>query len=259
METLRPADLAREHALSTQAVRNYERDGFIPPAERTRSGYRVYTAVHAAALRTFLALVAAHGRAGGGEIMIAIHDGRLDDALGIVAVGHRQLLHDRSTLESVRSAADHLTSVPDTSRPETLTVGELAHRLGVTPATLRNWEDVGILTPARDPVTDYRVYVADDVRDAELARLLRRGGYPLDHIATVVEQVRGAGGTRALAAALEDWRRRLTARGRALLRAAARLDDYLGLRETPTPLGPVGEPRFLLRAARDGSEFRSRS
>ena len=32
-----PADLAREHGLSTQAVRNYESDGFLPAAERTAS------------------------------------------------------------------------------------------------------------------------------------------------------------------------------------------------------------------------------
>ena len=31
----RPVDLAREHGLSAQAVRNYERDGYIPAAGRT--------------------------------------------------------------------------------------------------------------------------------------------------------------------------------------------------------------------------------
>ena len=55
--TYHPADLARQHGISTQAVRNYERDRLLPAAERTPSGYRVYTATHAQALRTFLALV----------------------------------------------------------------------------------------------------------------------------------------------------------------------------------------------------------
>ncbi|MEE2048253.1 MerR family DNA-binding transcriptional regulator, partial [Nocardiopsis tropica] len=57
---MRPSDLAHEHGISTQAVRNYERDGFLPPAERTPSGYRIYTEAHAAALRAYLALVTAH-------------------------------------------------------------------------------------------------------------------------------------------------------------------------------------------------------
>lgn len=232
MITLRPSDLAREHGLSAQAVRNYERDGFLPPAERTPTGYRIYTEVHAAALRAFLALVAAYGHATGGRIMNAVHDGDLDDALLVIDRGHEQVLRDRETLTAVKNAVDHLLAEPGVERPNApgpLTIGELAHRLDVTPATLRNWEGVGILVPARDPATGYRVFRAGDVRDAELAHLLRRGGYPLEHIAMVVRQVRTAGGTEPLAEALDDWRRRLTARGLAMLDASGRLGGYLSV------------------------------
>ncbi|URN16687.1 MULTISPECIES: TioE family transcriptional regulator [Streptomyces] len=294
MRTLRPVDLAREHGISTQAVRNHERDGFIPPAERTRSGYRVYTELHAAALRAYLSLVRAYGHATAGQIMTALHHDRLDDALTAVDRGHDQLLRDRQTLDAVRAAVDHLTRAPGAvagrgeatgavtgrsegpgatpgrsagpsavagrsgapgaaparsagpgavaGRPEVpgtvasrvagsgpLSVGELARRLRVTPATLRNWEAAGVLAPGRDPLTGHRVFRAPDVRDAELAHLLRRGGHPLRHIATVVRQVRTAGGTDALAAALDDWRGKLTARGLAMLDAAAHLGRYLTL------------------------------
>ncbi|MEV6385155.1 TioE family transcriptional regulator [Streptomyces sp. NPDC051773] len=239
MISLRPSDLAREHGLSTQAVRNYERDGFLPAAGRTRSGYRVYTEAHAAALRAFLSLVPAYGHSAAGRIMRAMHEDALDDALTIVDQGHAQLLRDRETLDAVRDAVDHLTAASEgaeymatansdlRTRPAPLTVGELARRLDVTPATLRNWEDAGILTPARDPLTGYRLYRPADVRDAELAHLLRRGDHPLDHIATVVRQIRTAGGTDALSAALDDWRRRLTVRGLAMLDASAHLSRYL--------------------------------
>jgi DNA-binding transcriptional MerR regulator len=227
---VRPSDLAREHGLSTQAVRNYERDGFIPPAERTRSGYRVYTEVHAAALRAYLALVAAYGYPATGQIMTALHDGALDDALIVIDRGHGQMLRDRDTLDAVREAIGDLPAGPDNAPGSgTWTIGELARRLRVTPATLRKWESAGILAPARDPATGYRVFRASDTRDAELAHLLRRGGYPLDHIATVVQQVRTAGGTEALSRALGDWQRRLTAQGVAMLDAASRLSHYLSL------------------------------
>ncbi|MFJ9615954.1 TioE family transcriptional regulator [Streptomyces noursei] len=239
MITLRPTDLAREHGISAQAVRNYERDGFLPPAERTRSGYRIYTAVHAAALRAFLALVPAYGHATGGQIMHALHRDALDDALTLIDRGHHQLLRDRETLDAVREAVDHLTAESDAAKApagalaapaEARTIGELAHRLGVTPATLRKWEGAGILVPARDRVTGYRLFRAGDIRDAELAHLLRRGGYPLDHISTVVQRIRTAGGTDTLADALDDWQRKLTARGLAMLGAAALLDAYLRVR-----------------------------
>jgi DNA-binding transcriptional MerR regulator len=251
---LRPSDLARAHGISAQAVRNYERDGCLPPAERTGSGYRIYTESHAAALRTFLALVPAYGHATGVRIMNAVHEGALDDALAAIDSGHNRLLRDRETLAAVREALDHLTARGAAGTAAGLgagaksaasgarTVGSVARRLRVTPATLRNWEDAGILSPARDPATGYRVFGADDIRDAELAHLLGRGGYPLERIAGVVRQIRTAGGTDALAGALADWQQKLTARGLAMLDAAARLSHYLALRSGTAPQDPAGAP-----------------
>ncbi len=237
MITLRPTDLAREHGLSTQAVRNYERDAFLPPAARTPSGYRVYTEVHAAALRAYLALVAAYGHATAGRVMTALHSDGLDEALTVIDRGHERLLRDRETLAAVRQAVDHLTSAapPAPVDPDTRTIGELAHQLRVTPATVRNWERAGILTPARDPATGYRVFAAADLRDAEVAHLLRRGGYPLEHIATVVRQIRTAGDTETLSRALTDWQRKLTAQGAAMLKAATQLSHYLDVRDRAMP------------------------
>ncbi|MFG2092758.1 MerR family DNA-binding transcriptional regulator [Streptomyces sp. NPDC048612] len=154
---MRPADLGRECGVSAQAVRDYERDGFLPAAERSRSGYRMYTEVHAAALRAYLALVAGYGHAESGRIMNAVHAGEVGDALALIDRGH--------------------------------------------------------------------------------GRLLRRGGYPLDRIAGVVRQIRTAGGTGILAAVLDDWRRRLTVRGLAMLDASARLSHYLRLSEAVAPEG----------------------
>ncbi|SER25988.1 DNA-binding transcriptional regulator, MerR family [Lentzea xinjiangensis] len=228
---MRPADLAREHGISTQAVRNYEQSGFIPPAARTESGYRVYTEVHAAALRAFIALIPAFGHARAGQIMNSVHSGRLDDVLVAVDRGHEQLLRDRETLDSVSGAVRDLAGFAPVLEPRT--IGELARRLGVTPATLRAWEEAGVLTPSRD-AAGHRTFRAEDVRDAELAHLLRRGGYPLARIALVVRQIRTAGGTDSLGAALAEWRRRLTARGLAMLAAAGRLNEYLTARE-PVP------------------------
>jgi DNA-binding transcriptional MerR regulator len=228
MPTLRPADLAREHGISTQAIRNYERDGCIPPAERTPTGYRIYTDLHAAALRAYLSLIPAHGHSASGQIMHALSDGDVDHALLIIDRAHAQLLHDRETLDSVRKAVTHLTaeSAPAVTAR---TIGELAHQLRVTPATLRNWETAGIISPTRDPTTGYRIYHPTDHRDAELAHLLRRGGYPLQYISTVLHQIRTAGGTDALSTALKDWHHKLTEQALAMLSAAAHLAHYLTL------------------------------
>ncbi|MFI8368057.1 MerR family transcriptional regulator [Streptomyces sp. NPDC085466] len=241
MPSLRPVDLAQEHGISPQTVRNYEREGFLPPAERTASGYRRYTERHAAALRAYLAMARAHGYSGGATIMRAVTGGRLDDALAAVDRSHAELLRDRGTLDAVGEVLAHLRKragdtdwrAPRTT-PQPFTSGEVARRLGVSVATLRAWERAGVLAPGRRQDANHRTYDADDIRDAELAHFLRRGHYSLELIATVVRQVRTAGDTQALETALEDWRRRVTARGVAMLRAAALLSAYLASEDGPS-------------------------
>jgi DNA-binding transcriptional MerR regulator len=231
----RPVDLARRHGLSAQAVRNYERAGTIPPAARTASGYRVYTDDHVGALSAYLALITGYGHRAAGEIMRSVLRDDLPTALAVLDAAHVRLQRDRETLDRVASAAVVLASggpaAPGPDRP--VPIGVLAHRLDLTPAALRKWERAGVLAPAR--AGNVRSYSPDDVRDAELADLLRRGGYPLRHIAAVIEQVHAAGGPGPLAASIDGWRERLTARGRAMLTGSARLADYLSYRELSQP------------------------
>jgi DNA-binding transcriptional MerR regulator len=231
-ERLRPIDLARPHGLSTQAVRNYEAAGVLPPAGRTPHGYRTYTPLHAEALRAFLALVPGHGHRTATAIMRAVNRGATGDALRLIDVSHAQLLDDRRTLRAVEAAVGDLAPPPEQQRGDTF-IGPLARRLGVRPATLRTWERAGLVNPRRDPQTGYRVYRPADVRDALLAHQLRRGGHPLEQIAPLIAQVRTAGGVEPLEATLGQWRARLSARGRAMLSGAAALDAYLARRPGP--------------------------
>ncbi|MEV4878720.1 TioE family transcriptional regulator [Streptomyces cyaneofuscatus] len=234
---LRPVDLARPHGLSTQAVRNYEEAGILPAAERTESGYRTYTPLHARALGTFLALLPGHGHRAATGIMRAVNRGAADEAFLLIDESHAQLLEDRRTLRAVESALRDLGPEAHGSGPPespafasvsaSTFIGPLAARLSLRPATLRKWEAAGLVRPRRDPLTGYRVYGEADVRDARLVHQLRRGGYLLEQIAPLIDQVRAAGGLAPLEAALTDWRSRLSVRGRALLSGAAELDAYL--------------------------------
>ncbi|MFJ6657743.1 TioE family transcriptional regulator [Streptomyces sp. NPDC091377] len=249
---LRPVDLARRHGLSTQAVRNYEEAGILPPAARTPTGYRSYTPLHASALDTFLALAPGHGRATAAAILRAVHEDRWEEAYRLVDESHAQLLEDRRTLRAVEDA---LRDLGDAGPPAGagapagdgegggVFVGPLARRLGVRPATLRTWERAGLVLPRRDPRTGYRVYDETAVREARMVHQLRRGGYLLERIAPLMTQVRAAGGPEPLEAALDDWHGRLAARGRALLRGAAELERHLGELGRPPDGGgcrPVG-------------------
>ncbi|MDF4251352.1 MerR family DNA-binding transcriptional regulator [Streptomyces sp. WMMB303] len=244
-ERLRPVDLARGHGLSTQAVRNYEADGILPPADRTDHGYRTYTPLHARALRAFLALLPGHGHRAAASIMRAVNEDAVEEALRLVDETHVQLLDDRRTLQAVESALRDLRSAgsgraagsagpagtPGATDAGGRFIGPLAEELGIRPATLRKWEAAGLVSPRRDPQTGYRVYDDAAVRDARLTHQLRRGGYLLERIAPLIAQVRAAGGPEPLEGALRDWHGRLAARARALLSGAAALDSYLTARE----------------------------
>ena len=167
--------------------------------------------------------------------MRAANHGDVDSALRTIDESHAGQLRDRATLDAVATAIGVLTQPSAGGSLElgaAWTIGELARRLGVTPATLRKWERTGILDPTRDRFTGHRRYDGADVRDAELAHLLRRGGYLLADIAPVLAQVREAGGPEPLAESLAAWRQRLTSRSRAMLTAAGHLDDYLQLLAT---------------------------
>lgn len=218
--------------MSAQAIRNYEDAGVLPPTDRADSGHRRYTPLHAKALRTFLALRLGHGHQPAVEIMRAIHRRDLDAAYRLIDATHISLGADRTALAEVASTLGALTdtaATPEVFHGSRLTVGELARRLGLHPATLRTWESAGILRPTRDRPTGYRVYSGDAVRDAEIARQLRRGGYPLRNVAQFIESLRSAGGPAALRTFLDAWQQRLITRSRHLLAGAAQLDAYLAL------------------------------
>lgn len=229
---MRPIDLARPHALSAQAVRNYEAAGILPAADRTPSGYRTYTSEHAHALQTFLALIPAHGHAEARSIMTQLNNGRTDQALIALDRSHAELLTDRQALDAIEQALTELTQLPNQPRSfRPVSIGALAHRLGLRPTTLRRWERAGLLHPSRDRATGYRVYESNDVRDAHLVHQLRRSGHPLAQITPLLDELRHAGSPTAVASAIADRRELLHARARAMLEASAEIGRYLRVRE----------------------------
>ncbi|MFJ1701496.1 MerR family DNA-binding transcriptional regulator [Streptomyces sp. NPDC088252] len=125
---MRLVDLARRHGLSTQAVRNYEDASIIPPAHRSPTGYRDYTATHAAGLAAYLALVPAFGYSTSRRIMQAVTGGQLDEALEYVDDVHSLLARDRNTLRTVEAAFSHLGAVTSDAAASTrapYSIGEL--------------------------------------------------------------------------------------------------------------------------------------
>ncbi|MFJ3159760.1 helix-turn-helix domain-containing protein [Streptomyces kanasensis] len=74
----------------------------------------------------------------------------------------------------------------DDERPDVLTIGQLAHRTGLSVRTLRFWSDEGAVPPVARSASGYRLYDAQSVARVELVRTLRELGLGLDHVCRVL-------------------------------------------------------------------------
>ncbi|MGW9347675.1 DNA-binding transcriptional regulator, MerR family [Nocardiopsis flavescens] len=241
-EGLRPVDLARAVGVSAQTVRDCEASGVLPPARRTASGQRRFTGRHLAALVAYRALAPGMGVAAAGEVLRTLHTDGVDAALELVEAAFARAHRERA---AVREAAGALAAVARAAaapgpprvlagvgapgREGPLRIGAVARLVGVRASALRVWERAGLVRPGRDAATGYRVYGPEQVRDVRVVCELRRGGYGLERIAPVMEELRasGGGGGDALQGVLRRREEELAGRSRALAAGVARLQDYV--------------------------------
>ncbi|HEY0472819.1 MAG TPA: MerR family transcriptional regulator [Kribbella sp.] len=193
---LRPIDLARAVGLGVTQIRTYEQVGFLPPAERGANGYRRYSQDHAEALRVARVLIAGYGWQSALEVMRAVHHGESGAALALVNSRHAALDLQRGRIYTALEAIDVTAARPPTTsrvrRP--VRIKEAARTVGVRSSAVRFWEQQGLLRPARESSTGYRVYDADQLRRLNVVALLRDVGYQFDAIREVLDDL--AGGRR---------------------------------------------------------------
>ncbi|MFF1485478.1 MerR family transcriptional regulator [Streptomyces sp. NPDC058319] len=229
-DRVRIAALARSAGVSVQQIRVYADGGLLPPAGRTASGYRVFTAVHAEALAALRELAAGHGWPAARTVMRAVHAGDLRAALAAVDASHGALDRERAGLAAMGEALASVLAggalAPAAGR-RAPRIGEAARAVGVKPPVLRLWEERGLLRPDREPGTGYRRYPPAELQAAHVVALLRRGGHPLAAAGPVLEALRAGGGPDRIRDELAARRERLHERSSRRLAASAALHGYL--------------------------------
>ncbi len=226
---LRTKDLAQAVHISVQQVRNYEASGFIPAVERSPSGYRRYTRQHLVALKTARHLIGGYGWQRAQQIMQAVHQGRLSDALALIDERHAELASTRLQLEQTLAAlgvlAAQLPSETHSHFSGHLRVGAAARLVGVRVSALRFWEQQGLLRPGRESGSRYRFYDERQLRRLRIVALLRQANYDFDAIRTTLDELE-AGQPQRAAAAVERRRSELTSKSWRCLQAMATLYVY---------------------------------
>ncbi len=226
---LRTVDVARRAGYSVQQIRNLERDGVLPPATRTATGYRVYGETHVRSALAYRALAAGAGPTEAKEIVRAVHRFPAAQALALLDAAHARLDAERRELRLAQEAARAISGEPvdDVRASDAMSVSELAAALGVRPSTLRHWDAEDLVVPDRDPVRGTRRYTPAQVRDARIVHQLRKAGYRIAPLRALMPQLRRARRWEEVASALAARDAALTARSRALLDGAAALAAVL--------------------------------
>lgn len=109
---------------------------------------------------------------------------------------------------------------------ETLTVGQVAERAGVSVRTLHHYDEIGLVVPSERSFAGYRLYTAADQQRLQHVVVYRRLGFGLDDIAQLLDAADG-GEQDAVAEHLRRQRATVTTRIEELHRLVDLIDDAL--------------------------------
>src|SRR5690625_5108813 len=99
-----------------------------------------------------------------------------------------------------------------------MTITQLAGALGVRPATLRFWEQEGLVAPVREGRLGARRYPARAIRQVRIVTALRAARFGIPATARAMGELRGSGGVEALHSVLQTRRSDIARRMELLLR-----------------------------------------
>jgi DNA-binding transcriptional MerR regulator len=222
--------LAAASGYSVQQVRDLERLGVIPPANRQPNGYRRFGPAHLTALRAYRQLAVAVDPVNARMTMIEARRLPYDEAIARVVALHVDLARARdqtiAALRALETIVEEDGSAEPPSPADAMSITELSAALGVRSSALRFWEQQGLVTPERTSRLGARTYPVAAIRDARIIAALRAGGYRIPAVQAVIESVHALNPNDARRA-LQERLRTIATRSESLLRAGSAIADLI--------------------------------
>jgi DNA-binding transcriptional MerR regulator len=195
MTLLGTSDLANAVGVHPNTVRRYVERGYLPPVERSPSGYRRFTQRHLDCLRVahlvyYNQCPSVPIRHIGRRIIHATVNGDLGGALELAHRYHAFVQSERTQADLAAHVLERWASEePADATISPLQIGQVARHLDVTIDVLRNWDRNGLIAVPRDPANGYRRYGVREIRRLRVIRLLSHAGYSLSAILRMLLQL----------------------------------------------------------------------
>ncbi|GIO04428.1 hypothetical protein J31TS6_04560 [Brevibacillus reuszeri] len=178
---MRPIDISRILGLSTSTLRNYERQGLVPPSHRSQAGYRMYTQEHFAYFECIEAMSPGFGMELTAQVVRGLQAKQVDSVLWLVTKSQADLCRDRQlaerNIQMLESQENGQITRDESTELKWMTIGEASAETSIPASTIRHWEKIGLITLERDPQNGYRRINRSQLRKISLLRTLRTAVY----------------------------------------------------------------------------------
>ena len=161
---IRPIDIARKLGISTTTLRTYEEMGLVPPALRSKAGYRIYTEEHAAYFACIREMLPGFGTTTTADILKQVIAGKIDAAYRTVNKAQADLRQQKNISKNIIKHLYDNHKSQKSAKQATFTIHEISRETGVPITTIRYWDKVGLISANRCPENNYRVFTYEHVR-----------------------------------------------------------------------------------------------
>ena len=179
---LSTSKVARAAGCHPNTVRLFEAQGYIPTAERSKAGYRLFTEYHQDQM--VLAVTALQWPYPGGKapveqlVRLAANKeltAALDLAKAYQVRIEQEISYAQAAVHVLEQWAGSQKTIP---LKNPLRIWEASRLLGISADALRNWERNGLITIPRGP-NGYRQYNEPEISWLRVIRVLRQAGYSM--------------------------------------------------------------------------------
>lgn len=166
----------------------------LPPVERSKKGYRIYTQEHVAYFECIRGMADGFGIGLTTNVLKKIQNKEFDAGFWLVNEAQAALQTEKAIAEkTMKNILGQDTPLLDLDKKGYLTIHEISKETNIPITTIRHWEKVGLITVSRDRDNKYRLYNKNHIRQILVIHALKTSmfsyTYSLDGIKKIIQEL----------------------------------------------------------------------